>query len=621
MDTTMKQNRRVLEVEDLSISFGRGDNAFRAVKSLSLHVDRGETLAIVGESGSGKSVTSLAVMRLVEFGGGRIESGRMTFHRGPGEAVDLVAASEDSMRAMRGNDLGMIFQEPMTSLNPVFTVGSQIVEAIRLHQPGDAKSAQAAARRILDQVRIPDAAAIMGRYPHELSGGMRQRVMIAMALACKPALLIADEPTTALDVTIQAQILQLIRQLQEEMHMGVVFITHDMGVVAEVADRVLVMYRGDKVEEGPSERVFASPQHRYTQALLSAVPKLGAMQGTDLPARFPLLQVDGQAVPEEAPVAPQASGEKREPILSVRDLVTRFDLRGGIMSRVQRRVHAVERVSFDLYPGETLSLVGESGCGKSTTGRSLLRLVDSQGGEIRFGGRDIVRLKNNELQSLRRDIQFVFQDPFASLDPRVTVGFSIMEPLLVHGVAKGRDAERRVAELLERVGLPAEMAQRYPHEFSGGQRQRICIARALALNPKVVIADESVSALDVSIQAQIVNLLIDLQRDMGISFLFISHDMAVVERVSHRVAVMYLGQIVEIGPRRAIFENPQHPYTKKLMSAVPIADPARRHLKRTLLSDEIPSPIRKLGDEPVVQPLVQVGTDHFVARHPVGGAY
>jgi glutathione transport system ATP-binding protein len=443
-----------------------------------------------------------------------------------------------------------------------------------------------------------------------------------MALACKPALLIADEPTTALDVTIQAQILQLIRQLQEEMHMGVVFITHDMGVVAEVADRVLVMYRGDKVEEGPSEQVFASPQHRYTKALLSAVPKLGAMQGTDLPARFPLLQAEGQAQPEAAPVsAPAAPDAKREPILSVRKLVTRFDLRGGIMSRVQRRVHAVEQVSFDLFPGETLSLVGESGCGKSTTGRSLLRLVDSQGGEIRFGGRDIVRLKNTELQSLRRDIQFVFQDPFASLDPRVTVGFSIMEPLLVHGVARGRDAERRVAELLERVGLPAEMAQRYPHEFSGGQRQRICIARALALNPKVVIADESVSALDVSIQAQIVNLLIDLQRDMGISFLFISHDMAVVERVSHRVAVMYLGQIVEIGPRRAIFENPQHPYTKKLMSAVPIADPARRHMKRTLLSDEIPSPIRKLGDEPVVQPLVQVGTDHFVARHPVGGAY
>ncbi|KGD95784.1 glutathione ABC transporter ATP-binding protein [Achromobacter sp. RTa] len=615
-------DNRVVQVDDLTVRFVGSERTVEAVRNLSFHVDRGETLAIVGESGSGKSVTSLALMRLVEHGGGRIAQGSMALRRRNGSVIDLAGSSQRVMRNVRGADMAMIFQEPMTSLNPVFTAGDQIAESIRQHQGKDAASARAEALRMLEQVRIPEAKSVLDRYPHQLSGGMRQRVMIAMALACKPALLIADEPTTALDVTIQAQILQLIRQLQEEMHMGVVFITHDMGVVAEVADRVLVMYRGDKVEEGPSDQVFAAPQHRYTKALLSAVPKLGAMQGTDLPARFPLLQVDGQAQQAEtpAPSAPQAEG-KREPILSVRDLVTRFDLRGGIMSRVQRRVHAVERVSFDLYPGETLSLVGESGCGKSTTGRSLLRLVDSQGGEIRFGGRDIVRLKNNELQSLRRDIQFVFQDPFASLDPRVTVGFSIMEPLLVHGVAKGRDAERRVAELLERVGLPAEMAQRYPHEFSGGQRQRICIARALALNPKVVIADESVSALDVSIQAQIVNLLIDLQRDMGISFLFISHDMAVVERVSHRVAVMYLGQIVEIGPRRAIFENPQHPYTKKLMSAVPIADPARRHLKRTLLSDEIPSPIRKLGDEPVVQPLVQVGADHFVARHPVGGAY
>jgi glutathione transport system ATP-binding protein len=590
---------RVVQVDDLTVRFVGSERTVEAVRNLSFHVDRGETLAIVGESGSGKSVTSLALMRLVEHGGGRIAQGSMALRRRNGSVIDLVGSSQREMRSVRGADMAMIFQEPMTSLNPVFTAGDQIAESIRQHQGKDAAAARAEALRMLEQVRIPEAKSVLDRYPHQLSGGMRQRVMIAMALACKPALLIADEPTTALDVTI-----------------------HDMGVVAEVADRVLVMYRGDKVEEGPSEQVFASPQHRYTKALLSAVPKLGAMQGTDLPARFPLLQAEGQAQPEAAPVsAPAAPDAKREPILSVRKLVTRFDLRGGIMSRVQRRVHAVEQVSFDLFPGETLSLVGESGCGKSTTGRSLLRLVDSQGGEIRFGGRDIVRLKNTELQSLRRDIQFVFQDPFASLDPRVTVGFSIMEPLLVHGVARGRDAERRVAELLERVGLPAEMAQRYPHEFSGGQRQRICIARALALNPKVVIADESVSALDVSIQAQIVNLLIDLQRDMGISFLFISHDMAVVERVSHRVAVMYLGQIVEIGPRRAIFENPQHPYTKKLMSAVPIADPARRHMKRTLLSDEIPSPIRKLGDEPVVQPLVQVGTDHFVARHPVGGAY
>ncbi|AHV91159.1 dipeptide ABC transporter ATP-binding protein [Bordetella holmesii] len=613
---------RVVQVEDLTVRFVTSERTVEAVRNLSFHVDRGETLAIVGESGSGKSVTSLSLMRLIEHGGGRIAQGSMALRRRNGSIVDLTRASSRTMRSVRGADMAMIFQEPMTSLNPVFTAGDQIAETIRLHQGKDAAAARAEALRMLEQVRIPEAKSVLDRYPHQLSGGMRQRVMIAMALACKPALLIADEPTTALDVTIQAQILQLIRQLQDEMHMGVVFITHDMGVVAEVADRVLVMYRGDSVEQGPSEQIFAAPRHHYTQALLSAVPRLGSMQGTDLPARFPLLQLNGREQPEaEEGSAGRAPRLDQGPVLSVRNLVTRFDLRGGIFSRVQRRVHAVEKISFDLYPGETLSLVGESGCGKSTTGRSLLRLVDSHSGEILFGGRDIVKIKNAELQSLRRDIQFVFQDPFASLDPRVTVGFSIMEPLLVHGVASGRAAEDRVAELLERVGLPAEMAQRYPHEFSGGQRQRICIARALALNPKVVVADESVSALDVSIQAQIVNLLIDLQRDLGVSFLFISHDMAVVERISHRVAVMYLGQIVEIGPRREIFENPQHPYTKKLMSAVPIADPARRHIERALLSEDIPSPIRKVGDEPVIQPLVQVSPGHFVARHAVGGAY
>jgi len=614
--------QRVVQVDDLTVRFVGAERTVEAVRNLSFHVDRGETLAIVGESGSGKSVTSLALMRLVEHGGGQIAQGRMALRRRNGQIIDLAGASQRAMRGVRGADMAMIFQEPMTSLNPVFTAGDQIAESIRLHQGMDAGAAKAEALRMLEQVRIPDARSIMQRYPHQLSGGMRQRVMIAMALACKPALLIADEPTTALDVTIQAQILQLIRALQDEMKMGVVFITHDMGVVAEVADRVLVMYRGDRVEDGPAERIFTAPQHRYTRALLSAVPRLGSMQGTDLPARFPLVRMEGQTGEAQAePAAVTAPDRTGEPILSVRDLVTRFDLRGGIFSRVRGRVHAVEKVSFDLYPGETLALVGESGCGKSTTGRSLLRLTESQGGTILLQGRDIGKLKRTQLQSLRRDIQFVFQDPFASLDPRVTVGFSIMEPLLVHGVASGKTAERRVAQLLERVGMPAAMAQRYPHEFSGGQRQRICIARALALNPKVVIADESVSALDVSIQAQIVNLLIDLQRDLGVSFLFISHDMAVVERISHRVAVMYLGQIVEIGPRRAIFENPQHPYTRKLMAAVPIADPARRHLKRELLTEEIPSPVRKPGDEPLVAPLVQVGPDHFVARHALGGAY
>jgi len=615
---------RVVAVDNLTVRFATSERTVEAVRNLSLHVDRGETLAVVGESGSGKSVTSLALMRLVEHGGGKIASGSMLLRRRNGEVLDLVNARESTLRRTRGADVAMIFQEPMTSLNPVFPVGEQIAESIRLHQGKGKSAARAEALRMLELVRIPEARRVLDRFPHQLSGGMRQRVMIAMALSCKPGLLIADEPTTALDVTIQAEILQLIRNLQAEMNMGVVFITHDMGVVAEVADRVLVMYRGEKVEEGTSDEVFHAPAHPYTRALLSAVPKLGAMAGTDLPARFPLVQAGDTAAPvKELPQDTVPSGAA--PILRVRDLVTRFDVPGGLFGRVTRRVHAVEKVSFDLYPGETLALVGESGCGKSTTGRSLLRLVDSQSGTIEFAGQNISQMQGHALQALRRNIQFIFQDPFASLDPRVPVGYSIMEPLLVHKVASGKEAEARVAWLLEKVGLTAAHAARYPHEFSGGQRQRICIARALALNPKVVVADESVSALDVSIQAQIVNLMLDLQRELGVAFLFISHDMAVVERVSHRVAVMYLGQIVEIGPRRAIFENPQHPYTRKLMSAVPIADPARRHMKREPLSDEIPSPIRAVGDEPVVQPLVAVAGSgahgHYVARHAVGGAY
>ncbi|CAM3402500.1 dipeptide ABC transporter ATP-binding protein [Paracidovorax anthurii] len=614
--------QRVLAVDDLTIRFANSERTVDAVKHLSFHVDRGETLAIVGESGSGKSVTSLALMRLVEHGGGKIIGGSVALRRRNGQVLDVARAGNAAMREVRGADVAMIFQEPMTSLNPVFTAGEQIAESIRVHQGRDRAAARAEALRMLELVRIPEARNVLDRFPHQLSGGMRQRVMIAMALSCKPQLLIADEPTTALDVTIQAQILQLIRQLQDEMHMGVIFITHDMGVVAEVADRVLVMYRGDKVEEGASERIFAAPQHAYTRALLSAVPKLGAMQGTDLPRQFELLRADGAAAPsplESTPPDTRPAGA--QPILRVKDLVTRFDLRAGLLNRVKRRVHAVEKVSFDLYPGETLALVGESGCGKSTTGRSLLRLVESQSGAIEFGGRNILDLPTSEVQALRRDIQFIFQDPFASLDPRLTVGFSIMEPLLVHKTCSRQQAQTRVDWLLEKVGLPPEHAQRYPHEFSGGQRQRIAIARALALNPKVVVADESVSALDVSIQAQIVNLMLDLQRELGVAFLFISHDMAVVERISHRVAVMFLGQIVEIGPRRAIFENPQHPYTKKLMAAVPIADPARRHLKRGLLEGEIPSPIRALGDEPAVQPLVEVGQGHFVARHSIANLY
>ncbi|BDT67130.1 glutathione import ATP-binding protein GsiA [Comamonadaceae bacterium OS-1] len=610
-------SRRVLEVQRLSVRFETKERVVDAVRDLSFHVNAGETLAIVGESGSGKSVSSLALMRLVENGGGRILSGSMQFHRRDGSSLDLAQASPATMRGIRGAEMAMVFQEPMTSLNPVFPVGEQIAESIRLHQHLGRAAALAEALRMLDLVRIPEAKNVLDRFPHQLSGGMRQRVMIAMALACKPRLLIADEPTTALDVTIQAQVLSLIRLLQDEMQMGVVFITHDMGVVAEMADRVLVMLRGDKVEENDCARLFAAPQHPYTRALLAAVPTLGAMHGTDSPAKFPLLDAPTFSLRPERDTVQY----DKPPVLTVQGLTTRFPVRTGVLGRVTRQVCAVEQVSFSLQRGETLALVGESGCGKSTTGRSLARLVEFNVGSVDVAGRAIAPLKGRRLQALRRDVQFIFQDPFASLDPRLTVGFAIMEPLLVHGVASGAEAEKRVADLLYRVGLPANAAQRYPHEFSGGQRQRIAIARALALNPKVVIADEAVSALDVSIRAQIVNLMLDLQRDFGIAFLFISHDMAVVERISHRVAVMYLGQIVEIGPRRAVFENPQHAYTRRLMAAVPVADPARRHNRRELQTGEIPSPIRALNDLPQVAPLVEVGPGHFVARHAVGGMY
>jgi len=604
--------QQVLAVRNLNVAFPDERQPIPAVKNLSFSLKRGETLAIVGESGSGKSVTALSLMRLIEQSGGLVACDSLLLRRRNGQVSDLTTLSSSQVRSVRGADIAMIFQEPMTSLNPVFPVGEQIVESIRLHQGLSGDEALAEARRMLEQVRIPEADAILGRYPHQLSGGMRQRVMIAMALSCRPAVLIADEPTTALDVTIQAQILQLIKVLQDEMEMGVIFITHDMGVVADIADRVLVMYQGEAVETGTVEQIFHAPEHPYTRALLAAVPRLGAMNGSDLPRRFPLISLTNpgfqEAETEQDTVVPG------DPILQVGDLVTRFPLRGGLLNRVKREVHAVENVSFDLWPGETLSLVGESGSGKSTTGRALLRLVEAQEGTITFNGERIDTLPAGQLQPLRRDIQFIFQDPYASLDPRQTIGDSIIEPLRVHGLLPGKEAAARVAWLLERVGLLPEHAWRYPHEFSGGQRQRICIARALALNPKVIIANEAVSALDVSIRGQIINLLLDLQRDFGIAYLFISHDMAVVERISHRVAVMYLGQIVEIGPRRAVFENPQHPYTRKLLAAVPVAEPSRQRPQRVLLSDDLPSNIHLRGEEVAAVSLQCVGPGHYVAQ-------
>jgi glutathione transport system ATP-binding protein len=401
------------------------------------------------------------------------------------------------------------------------------------------------------------------------------------------------------------------------MGTAVLFITHDMGVVAEIADRVVVMHGGRKVEEGPVTRIFAAPREAYTRSLLAAVPKLGALANEDAPRKFGVDAAAGAPAPDVAPPRGAAAAPP-VPVLRVRDLCTRFDVHAGIFGRVQRRVYAVENVSFDVGPGETLSLVGESGCGKTTTGRSILRLVDVEAGAIEFEGRDLATLDAEAMRPLRRHLQMIFQDPFASLDPRVTVGFSIAEPLYIHGVARGREAEARVADLLRRVGLDPAHARRYPHEFSGGQRQRIAIARALALEPRVIVADEAVSALDVSIRAQVVDLLIDLQDALGVSYLFISHDMAIVERVSHRVAVMYLGQIVEIGPRRAVFDSPQHPYTRQLLAAVPVADPARRRAQTELSSKDIPSPVRGVDDPPPSAPLVEVGPGHFVARHRVG---
>ncbi|WP_341767781.1 ABC transporter ATP-binding protein [Achromobacter spanius] len=612
--TTASSTAPLLSVRGVSVDFNTDNGVFRAVDSLDFDVKPGRTLAIVGESGSGKSVTSMAIMRLTDYSNGRIATGQILFRDNDGRETDLTQATDEQMRAIRGNDIAMIFQEPMTSLNPVFTIGDQIVEAIMLHQQLSRSAARQSARKLLDKVRLPDAEQLLDRYPHQLSGGMRQRVMIAMALSCQPRLLIADEPTTALDVTIQAQILNTIRELQRDLGTAVIFITHDMGVVAEMADDVVVMLRGKKVEQGTVDEIFNAPKHPYTRALLAAVPRLGSLTGRDLPLRTPQTVLDGDTLREVGETREQDTASYDEPVLRVEKLTTRFDVGHNLFGRVTHRVHAVEEVSFDVYPGETLALVGESGSGKSTIGKTLQQLVAPTSGAVRYNGQDIFSMDAAGRQRLRQEIQYIFQDPYASLDPRKTVAFSIAEPIRTHGLLHGEDPiARRVGELLEQVGLKPEHATRYPHEFSGGQRQRVCIARALASNPKLIIADESVSALDVSIQAQILNLLMDLQKDRGLSYLFITHDMAVVEKVSHRVAVLYLGQIVELGTRRQIFESPQHAYTRKLLAAVPVAEPGR-HIDTSLIEGEIPSPVRRVGDEPAIIPLTEFAPGHQVAR-------
>jgi len=586
-DNSNAIDKPIADIQGLRVEFQTKDGPVVGVSDVSFDIKSGETVCIVGESGSGKSVSSLSLMRLVEFGGGEITGGRLLFNRKDSDEIDLAKTDPNLMRSIRGNEIGMIFQEPMTALNPVFTVERQLTEGLRLHASLSRSAASARALELMREVRIPEPERRLKQYPHELSGGMRQRVVIAMALACKPRLLIADEPTTALDVTIQAEILALIDRLKRETGTAVMFITHDMAVVAQMADRVVVMFRGKKVEEGTVEEIFENPQHLYTKALLAAVPKLGEMSGKKYPEPMVLMsRQQSAAVPIKG---------TNELLLEVESLTTRFAVKGGMLRRKVANVHAVEDVSFTINKGQTLGLVGESGCGKSTVGRSILRLEEPQWGSVRIGGKDIMALERNGLRNSRLDMQMIFQDPFASLNPQMQLSDQVAEPIHNFATLEGKAVQERVQMLFDRVELPHSFMRRYPHELSGGQRQRVAIARALALNPKLIIADEAVSALDVSVQAQVLNLMMELQSELNLSFLFISHDMAVVERVSHNVAVMYLGRIVEMGPRSAVFENPQHAYTQALMKAVPIADPRKRKEEKDLNFKPIPSPIYPLS--------------------------
>ena len=576
----------VLSVEGLTVSVRTEAGVRALVEGLSFDLRRGETLAIAGESGSGKSITSLAIMGLLPPPAVRLTGGRVVLG-----GTDLTRLAEPAMRAVRGDRIAMIFQEPMTSLNPVMTVGAQLTEAIRAHEPVSRAEARRRGVEALRAVRLSQPERRMGQYPHELSGGMRQRVMIAMALALRPEVLIADEPTTALDVTVQREVLDLLRDLQRETGTAIILITHDMGVVAEMADRVIVLREGRVVEAAPVADLFARPTADYTRDLLAAVPRLG--------------------------VTPQRPQKADEPVAELRDLSVRFPLRGGVLGRVVQQVHAVEGVSFGIRRGETFALVGESGCGKSTIARAMVGLVPHQG-RIAVAGEELRPTDAAGLKRLRRRVQMVFQDPMAALDPRCRVGELVAEPLAIHGIGTPTERRARAADLMERVGLTAAQMDRYPHEFSGGQRQRICIARALALRPDLVIADESVSALDVSVQARVLDLLRELQREFALSYLFISHDMAVVESMADRVAVMYLGQIVETGTVGQVFGDPRHPYTRRLLEAVPVPDPAHLRPPAPRLAGEPASPVHPLGGGPVRVTLNDVGGGHLVAEDDEG---